>query len=166
MKRRWLLQAIVALALLEMGPPAMGADERVLDAVDKLVESRGTSNADLDRLLHLMLAEQGSTEYFEIRVGDFPPRSPFSHIEVRKARDPNRRKGLIVLDIKTEPCVPARAVVDRYGAPGDIAPPLAGGPPDRPTDWSYPRPWGKLSFGIVTTADGECLSRAVIDWAK
>ena len=166
MNRRWLLQATVVLALLEIGPSAMGADERVLDAVDKLVESRGTSNADLDRLLHLMLAEQGSTEYFEIRVGDFPPRSPFSHIEVRKARDPNQRKGLIVLDIKTEPCVSARAVMDRYGAPEDIAPPLAGGPPDRPTDWSYPRPWGKLSFGIVSTADGECLSRAVIDWAK
>lgn len=144
----------------------MAEPARILDGVDQLVEARNESLDAIAGLVRLQLSEAGSTEYFRVVAGEFPASSPFRRIEVRKPFTPPEARGLILLEIRAEACVPPDAVEARYGPFDDLSAPLAGGPPNRPADRVYDRPWGKLSFGFSEVGSEECLVRAIIDWEQ
>jgi hypothetical protein len=165
-KAHHVLCIVAAITLSGTAVKAMSTEDRVLDAVDQLVAARNESIAAIGRLTHVELREAGSTAYFEISAGEFPEHSPFESLEVRKPRNTAQRRGLILLGVRSKHCVSPRAIEARYGQFDDILPPIAGGPPNRPVDRVYQRPWGKLSFGFVEAQAGECLSRAVIDWTE
>ena len=164
MMRGWVGLMVVVLSAYGVDGKVTGDRMRVLDGIDRLVKARNEPVDALARLVRVSLSETGSNDYFRIVAGRFPEDSLYTKIEVRKPRQPPLHRGLIILDVAQSDCISSRAVVDRYGQVDDLTPPSPRGPPGLPTDYVYHRSWGKLSFGFVATPQGDCLSRAVIDW--
>ncbi len=142
----------------------MDQARQIFDAIDALVNARTESFEQLAALTRVTLHEAPGNTFTLIRTGAFAPGSVFETIEIRKPRNAQSPGGLINLTLRADRCVPPASLTARYGEINELAPPLAGGPPDRSVYWVYHRPWGDLSFAVVEKDGTQCLSGAVIDW--
>jgi hypothetical protein len=161
---RRLLFGLLAGALALAEANGMDQARQIFDAIDALVNARTESFEQLAALTRVTLHEAPGNTFTLIRTGAFAPGSVFETIEIRKPRNAQSPGGLINLTLRADGCVPPASLTARYGEINELAPPLAGGPPDRPVYWVYHRPWGDLSFAVVEKDGTQCLSGAVIDW--
>jgi hypothetical protein len=158
-----ILSAVVGVAMAPNQDSLQA--ERIFAAIDRLVEQRAGAPAELEQLARTKLVPvpELSNQFFAVYRGDFQPPSPFKQLEVRRSKEQNPDRGVIILEISDSICVSSNAVRARFGTEPGLAPPLSRQPPGSPVYYVYDKPWGKLSLAI-SRGTPECLRRAVIDW--
>jgi hypothetical protein len=146
------------------GNPSMDMPRELLNKIDGLANGHPLSSARVAKHLNTTLrpAADRSTEHTLIYVGEGDDHGIFEDVELRvpTSARPNGSQ-LLILTPSSASCVKEAGIIERYGR-GELSLPTPRQPPDSPVYRVFPKPWGKLSFGIARDGSA-CLRKVVID---